>query len=374
MITVYRDIDEPDDLSPMFLDINAQEYKIYYSHNNDLEKYDISIDPPPPGNHASVKFKAYLQLDIWDNFENQGWAIAHNNQPDMYVITNAWDPNHINDKIIYNDFLFNRTEAYYQNYNFSPDTKPWYYRTKSAYSIPDQNVNLKTKLFVGPNKTWPLEIQHKIYKTNNYHERHIKYRPKIFQKLLELEYLGHIGNSHANEKYFLVPNFICPNIVTINQLLALPIDASLIQQANGTNRFGYSPPHNAYYENTFISIYGETIEYGTTIAPTEKTYDPLIKGHFILPFSCSGFIQFLKTKGFKFPQFIDYGYDTETDDDKRFDKYVAEVDRLLAMPLIDWQQHWIDNTDVRAHNQQIFETAPYDRVDLTQLINLAKNA
>jgi hypothetical protein len=360
MITIFRDIESQYDCSSTFLDINGQEYTLYHRKNNVLLNYDIAINTPT-NTYPEVNYKIFLQLDIWDNFENQGWATANNSRREMYVISNAWDPNYTNDKIIYNDFLFNRTKAYYQDYNFSQGTNVWYYQDRSAYSIPNQDVNLKTKIFIGANKTWP----------NSY--RNIKYRPKIFQKLVELENLGHIGNSQVDPNYFLVPHFILPDVNGIDQLINRPVDKMLIQQSR-TNRFGYSPPHNAYYEDTFISIYGETIEYGTTIAPTEKTYDPLIKGHFILPFSCSGFIQFLKTKGFQFPTFIDYGYDEITHDEKRFECYSKEVDRLLAMPLDIWQQHWANTAEIRQYNQTVFETTPYDRVDLHRLINITKKS
>jgi hypothetical protein len=359
-ITVFRDIEKYNDLTSMFLDINGQEYTLYHQENNVLLNYDIAIDDPTD-THPEVNYKIFLQLDIWNNFENQGWANANNSRRGMYVISNAWDPNYVSDKIIYNDFLFNRTKAYYQDYTFSQDTKLWYHRSKQAYSIPDQSVDLKTKIFVGPNNTWP----------NSY--RNIKFRPQIFQKLIDSTSLGYIGNFRVDPQYFLIPHYFFPGTRSIDQLLISLFDSTLVDQASYYNILGYSPPHNAYYEDTFISIYGETIEYGTTIAPTEKTYDPLIKGHFILPFSCSGFIKFLKTKGFQFPEFINYSYDEVVNDDKRFECYLKEVDRLLAMPLDTWQQHWVDNAEIRRYNQTVFETTPYDRVDLHQLINFAKN-
>jgi hypothetical protein len=349
-ITVFRDIDKLHDLSSMFLDINAQPYKIYYSCNNELEQYDISIDPPPPGNYASVKFKVHLQLDIWDNFENQSWANANNSQREMYVISNAWDQNYISNNVIYNDFLFNRTKAYYQGYTFSQSTKLWYWHGQDAYQIPSQKT-LKNKIYIAPNKTWNADHR------KNY------FRPRIVDALLEkYANIGYIGDYHRNPKLFLYPQWGYSEYgAEILKLESFKIPISAIKSQN---LIGYSPPHNAYYEDTFISIYGETIEYGTTIAPTEKTYDPLIKGHFILPFSCSGFIQFLRTKGFQFPEFIDYSYDEITNDEKRFECYLKEVDRLLAMPLIDWQQHWANTTEIRQYNQTIFKNTPYDRVDL----------
>jgi hypothetical protein len=132
---------------------------------------------------------------------------------------------------------------------------------------------------------------------------------------------------------------------------------------------GYMPPHNEYYKNTFVSIYGETIEQGNSIAVTEKTYDPLIKGHFILPFSTAGFIDFLKSKGFKFPQFINYEYDSIIDNDTRYTAWEKEVDRLLGMSLTEWKYHWDNNLNLIEHNQQLFQQTAYDRVALDQLMN-----
>jgi hypothetical protein len=131
---------------------------------------------------------------------------------------------------------------------------------------------------------------------------------------------------------------------------------------------GYMPPHNEYYKNTFVSIYGETIEQGNSIAVTEKTYDPLIKGHFILPFSTSGFINFLKNKGFKFPEFIDYTYDTIVSDTDRYIAYEKEIDRLLAISINEWKLHWDNNLNLIKHNKQVFEQTAYDRVVLDHLM------
>jgi hypothetical protein len=125
----------------------------------------------------------------------------------------------------------------------------------------------------------------------------------------------------------------------------------------------YDPPHNEYYRNTFISIYGETIEFGNTIVVTEKTYDPLIKGHFVLPFSTNGFIRHLENLGFQLPNFIDYSYDTICDDDARYQAYTLEIDRLMNMDLEMWRQLYKDNYSIIHHNQLIFHEKPYDRIN-----------
>jgi hypothetical protein len=115
-------------------------------------------------------------------------------------------------------------------------------------------------------------------------------------------------------------------------------------------------------------VYGETIETGTSIAITEKTYDALIKGHFILPFSCKGFLKFLTSKGFRLPGFIDYSYDQVTDDDLRFEVYCQELDRLMHLPLDDWKQLWKDHYDsVIKYNQNLFFTKPYDVLNFNSM-------
>ena len=48
--------------------------------------------------------------------------------------------------------------------------------------------------------------------------------------------------------------------------------------------------------------------------PTEKTFTPMCKGHFVLPFGTPGTIAHLKSEyGFEFPHWIDYGYDNLPD-------------------------------------------------------------
>ncbi len=55
----------------------------------------------------------------------------------------------------------------------------------------------------------------------------------------------------------------------------------------GINGWGFSPPSNVYYNSSVLSIYVETLIYKgwhDTMCATEKTFTPLVKGHFIMPF------------------------------------------------------------------------------------------
>jgi hypothetical protein len=119
-----------------------------------------------------------------------------------------------------------------------------------------------------------------------------------------------------------------------------------------------------------VSIYGETIEYGNTIAVTEKTYDPMIKGHFILPFSTTGFVSHLKGLGFRFPSFIDYSYDDVVNDEQRYQQYQQEVQRLLSMELVSWKLLWDQNLDIIYHNKRLMHERAYDRVNIKEFMQV----
>ena len=95
----------------------------------------------------------------------------------------------------------------------------------------------------------------------------------------------------------------------------------------------------------------------------------MIKGHFILPFSNQNFLKRLTSFGFKLPNFINYEYDSITDNDKRFSAYIEEARRLLSLNVNTWKQHWNENLDLLLHNKRIFHSRPYDRIDLNKLIS-----
>lgn len=348
----------PDGNDPrMFFDLNGQDYEICFDYSA-REHYDIVVLGGPTPMTSVPKCHLKLELQIWHNHENQ--SLFGTNQPltarrssnDTVILTNAFDPVVENANwVIQNDFLFNRTKAYYLNYPFNSETRRWYYAGMGAYILPEINDHQnKQKIFVSPNNTYSGNANRKL-----------KYRPNIVEILKSFNDLGHLGNHDVDK-----------NLVLYSQL-EFP-DCRDIRQIEGARHFarhgpwGYNPPHNEYYKNTFISIYGETIEFGSTIAVTEKTYDPLIKGHFILPFSNCGFIAYLKSKGFKFPEFINYGYDSILDDDIRFDAYVQEIRRLLIIPIDQWKQLWADNFDIIEFNRDKFVSDPFDRVDLTKYL------
>jgi len=352
------------------------DYKMFFDINSISSSYTFITDSEFTGptdililnSFSKNKFANYpaalkLYFEIFHNYEHQIKNIYFNNYDDCisdlfnkincYTITNAVDSAINSTHIIYNDFLFNRTKAYYSQYTFNSDTHKWYHVGDQGYIIPDLlSAENKQKIFVAPNNIHPGSTQDKDM-----------YRKKIITKLKEHYKLGYIGSIETDPLFFLYPHHELPDITSVTKIenREFPLTSKRLG--------GYMPPHNEYYKNTFVSIYGETIEQGNSIAVTEKTYDPLIKGHFILPFSTSGFIDFLKIKGFIFPNFIDYTYDNIVDNDARYLAYEKEIDRLLNIPISEWRLQWMNNLDLIKHNKKVFQETTYDRIRLDRLMS-----
>lgn len=291
------------------------------AHYPDYDKYD---------------FKRLLFVDIRHNSENT-MAYLHNNQTNRIVITAARDLTIEDPRILFNDYEFNITKAYYLGYNFAIGTKPCRFNSKSDFVISkSMATENKHKIYIAPNRTYfDPEFPRQRF-----------YRAQLMQ-LLKSKYrsLGHLGN------------------------ITDPDIGRLRTNSGVTQPMGYCPPHDQYYQDSFISIYGETLEYGSTFVATEKTFSPLIKGHFILPYSTYKFIENVKLHyGFQFPNFIDYSYDNIADDAQRYHAYSVEVERLLAIPIETWREHWDNNLVLIKTNQQIFRDRDYHRTDLTSIL------
>jgi len=286
-----------------------------------------------------------LYLDLFHNEENVPlvWESLLTDNQDAYVISNYLNVNH--ERHFHIDFLFNRTKAYYSQFPFRNGVRKWYHNGSMSFVACDLvDPGTKTRIFVAPNKTY-------------FGER--KYRSKLVDEIEQYADIGHIS-CYDTKGTFLWPHVESPWTMSIDELLKK--DRKLVY-----NYWGYAPPHNAYYQDTFISIYGETIEFGSYNTITEKTYDPLIKGHFILPFSTQGFIKCLKQKGIQLPSFIDYSYDDTADDDVRFKKYIEETKRLLAFSIEKWREFYQENIELLHQNQLWFSLKEYERLDLTML-------
>ena len=129
---------------------------------------------------------------------------------------------------------------------------------------------------------------------------------------------------------------------------------------------------NHYYNSSYISIYVETVTTGTyTKTITEKTWDPLIKGHFILPYGYSGLIKDIESYGFILPKWIDYSYDQELNDDRRWKKYEKSVENILSKSLEQIDELYQKDKKILEHNRSVFFSRPYD--SLYEKINLFRS-
>jgi len=342
----------------MFFDLNGDDYE-FYTDKNHKDSVDIlvcnhfyGIDNLLPEEYVkNLNYKLMIFLDLRHNSEDQIAVLDEraNDSLHEYTITNAVDPEINNPRIIYNDFLFNRTKAYYSDYLFRPNSFKWYYKSKLNYQIPTHTID-KQKIFVAPNNA-----------RNNVR----KFRQRLVDFLLSnYSSLGYIGDPSRTPPLGLFSQFQRQHCLDVSSL-----EKEIFTASDQFTIGGYCPPHTLYYNNTYISIYAETVEFGNTFIPTEKTFDPLIRGHFVLPFSNCKFIEFIKQEyDFKFPDFINYEYDNIKDDEKRFAGYLDEVKRLMTLSIDSWNQLRNDNIHLIQHNQNVFCNRPYHRVDFSKLL------
>lgn len=109
-----------------------------------------------------------------------------------------------------------------------------------------------------------------------------------------------------------------------------------------------------YYEDSYYSIVTETTFFSdnldfasghmdTGFLVSEKTYKPIAAKHPFIMMSCAGFLQLLKDVGYKtFHPYINEAYDLESDDRKRLNMIIDEIERLNAFTdaeWIDWQRN-----------------------------------
>lgn len=294
------------------------------SHNADITLWDASSDK-----FVSADTKLNLCVDIQHATSNkiQGWHSSSWLDQDCYVVVECEDLGLNHPHLLFYDFMWNRSKAYYTQrpWNY----RPWYlYHTDNFLLQTISQAEEKTRLFLCPNKP------------------STQFRSQLNDRLAKLDKIG-----YAN--CVLESNFVSP-------------EAQRVADITETNRLprGYSPVHNAYYRETFFSVYIETIDSGTTQLITEKTLDPLIKGHFILPFGAPGFVEYVKSQGWKLPNFINYSYDSIQDDQMRFRAFEQELNRLCSIDLDVWCQLWVDNIDIVKYNRNQLYSRPYHRLEI----------
>lgn len=238
------------------------------------------------------------------------------------------------------DFLWNCQKAYYYDYDeiVSGRIRMWsHLATKDMYQLPEISLmstdQQHLKKFLSPNRT-------------------------------DLSCL-HISNRLIYR--YLFYNYLCDSDAYWSDWSANPPKPLAAQQdgvmgPNGERFAGWWPVNNFYYDNSIISVFVETLVSQTNLRTlTEKTLEPLHKGNFVLPFGYSGLVADIKEYGFVLPDWIDYSYDSVSDETMRFALYVQEFLRLrnqyTLSQLLELRNRDID---VLHHNRNLFSSRPYD--------------
>lgn len=292
----------------------------------------------------------YNLYDGWllDNFKNALDA--------KVAIAHSFKNYEFKDNLIFYDILWNRQKAYFTEY----DKHDLRFRlwtndsSKKCYELnPIEKHNDGIRKFLCPNRIYYLD--------------EISDHPRMYFRKQLKDFL----DGFSNDGYISNP--------MKNQLLE-PEEKELVQAMSAKNTIGggsWYPIANHYYERSYFSIFVETLSVTNywynnhlklqhwydnnqhTRSITEKTWDPLIKGHFILPFGYQGLVEDIKSYGFILPDFIDYSYDTEYDDFARFEKFLISLKKLLEIDINQWQSLYLKYKHILDHNRQLFFNRPY---------------
>jgi len=262
----------------------------------------------------------------------------------LVCMTVSRKSNHPNN--IWYDFLWNRAKLYYTNYDDSlvgPSTnRLWtHHATQKMFVLSE--IKKHSWPPVAPFK--PILAPVKSNAPKNYGDSGYNYRILCRKKLLQ-----HLDDTFA---YY-------SNWESKPRKLLQSQEPILIN--NGVDFHGWMPIANDYYNVTFVSAYVETLA-ATSDATgiTEKTFDPLIKGHFILPFGYAGIIKDItEIYGFKLPEWIDYSYDNEQSDDLRFNLFIKELHRLSKISIYQYLSMFDEDKVILEYNRNVFNYRVYD--------------
>lgn len=264
----------------------------------------------------------HLDDELAESLPRQIEEFPHTNK--LYLTVNANAPQGKTYITKFWDVLFNRSKLVY----FDPAinlNRVWYYASPDSYKADTLHTNPRGKKFI-------YQCRSKNY-----------YRNAMLEHALTHEQHGYISD------------------VFNNRVLASQDMRQQDWNVLDPNQGLYVPIHNSYYDDSYLSVYVESsFRSEHCIHVTEKTWEPFIKGHFILPFTNPGYIDHLRKLGFRFPDFIDYSYDDVLDCEQRFELVKAEFDRLMTL---DLNELYKQNFDVIQYNRQLVETMPYSTVN-----------
>jgi hypothetical protein len=305
--------DIPYHLSLLGLDINDLPNDVYFyplvdHYNTHKVVWELT------SNHMAAKSRTVVFYDLVNtsDFDHQRYSqfVSNFDHPNRVYLTVNQNPNFKIDgvKIISWDFMWNRFKAYYTE--SIPETLNLHHYKYQGYTLPKLDfLNTRSKLFM------------------SLLGREYGWRQKLYNYVKDLD--GYISN--RSQARYIEPERVVG---------------------------AFSPVPNHFYLDSYISIYVESNCVDTRLIHlTEKTFDPLVKGHIILPFANPGSIQRIKDLGFQLPPFVDYSYDSIEDTQERFNHLICEFNRLLTL---DIPNLYNDYQDIFIYNQRCVSFIPYD--------------
>jgi hypothetical protein len=264
--------------------------------------------------HLAEEARAVVFYDLVNisDYDHQRFCkfVSEFKHPNKYYLTVNQSPDFAIDgvKVIAWDFMWNRFKAYYTE--SVPESLYLHHYKYQGYHLPDLDfINPRSKLFM------------------SLLGREYGWRKELYNFVKDLD--GYISNRSQGK--FLEPESVVG---------------------------AFSPVPNHFYLNSYISIYVESNCVETDLIHlTEKTFDPLVKGHVILPFANPGSIQRVRDLGFHLAPFVNYSFDTIEDPAERFSALTREFNRLLTL---DVPQLYTDYQDIFIYNQRCIDLIPYD--------------
>ncbi len=184
------------------------------------------------------------------------------------------------------------------------------------------------KLYVSPSRKRYVERFNRhlsAYKDYHYNDDGIgyEYRDYLRNELQSLlsNYPGFLGDGSKNT--FLVGEGVTP--------------MQLVNSISHMNSPGNVPINNEYYRHSVLTINIETLTFSnhkfeSPHCVTEKTFEAILKGHFPLTFAYQWFYKDLsEIYNIALPDWINYEFDSEPDNLRRWIRYKMEVTRVLNL-------------------------------------------
>ena len=319
---ITNSIDEAD-IVPILLQFGPpkqarDQYNYYQSittRKHKIVMLDLFHDREDPDSH---RYDGYYK--IWGD--------------DLVILTTYYD--HYDPRLVTYDFLWNRTKGLY-SYG--------YFNTKIAQES-NWFRGLDLDIFQGgsiykKNFTGKIICPNRVYEGKLETVNRLWYRKQLQQDVEDFENV--LISDPDNFKIFKTANWKPEYKDTIN------------------NGGVYAPIDPLIYKSTFASAYVESVCVDTiNKSITEKTWEPLLKGHFIIPFAAPGIIDELLSRGFIMPEFIDYSYANEQDDKLRYQGFIEEIQKLNSLPFNKINKLYKDNLEILVYNQNQFKLKEYD--------------